>query len=100
MSHPGSQGGRRPTPSRERHTVMTITTTPRTTDTRRRPPLGVRVIAGFYVFGAIVLLVGMLTNPGEISRVIAERHALPPDTGVVLLPVVAGLALAIAYGLV
>ena len=62
-------------------------------------PLGMLLIAAFYAFGAIMLLIGMVLNPVEVSRVIAERHGLPPSIGVIIVPVVAALALAIAYGL-
>jgi hypothetical protein len=66
---------------------------------RRRIPLGVVLIAGFYVFGAMVLIASMFTNPAETSRFMAERHGLPPTIGVAVLPIVAALALVIAYGL-
>ena len=62
-------------------------------------PLGVVLIASFYVFGAIVLLASLVLNPSEVGRAIAERHGLSPDVGVVILPAVAVLALAISYGL-
>jgi hypothetical protein len=64
-----------------------------------RKPLGVLLIAGFYAFGAIVLLFGLFINPTEVSRVIAERHGLLPIFGIAILPVVAALGLVIAYGL-
>lgn len=63
-------------------------------------PFGVLLIAGFYVFGALVLLVLLFVNPAQTSSIIAERHGLPVSTGNWILPVVAGLALIIAYGLV
>ncbi len=65
----------------------------------RTPPLGVMLISGFYVFGAVALLIAMLANPAEVSAAIAQRHGLPPDLGVAVLPAVALLGLAIAYGL-
>ncbi len=64
-----------------------------------RKPLGVLLIAGFYAFGAIVLLFGLFINPTEVSRVIAERHGLLPIFGIAILPIVAALGLVIAYGL-
>ena len=62
-------------------------------------PLGVMLIAAFYTFGAIVLLVSSFTNPVGVSREIALAHGLPPTMGVEILLAVAALALAIAYGL-
>jgi hypothetical protein len=62
-------------------------------------PLGVMLISGFYVFGAVVLLIAMFLNPAEVSAAIAQRHGLSPDVGVAVLPAVALLGLAIAYGL-
>ena len=64
-----------------------------------RKPLGVLLIAGFYAFGAVVLLVGLFINPIGVSQVIAERHGLLPSSGIAILPIVAGLGLVIAYGL-
>jgi hypothetical protein len=64
-----------------------------------RKPLGVLLIAGFYAFGAFVLLFGLFINPTEVSQVIAERHGLLPIFGIAILPVVAALGLVIAYGL-
>lgn len=63
------------------------------------PPLGVTLISGFYVFGAAVLLIAMFLNPAEVGATIAQRHGLSPDLGVAVLPAVALLGLAIAYGL-
>jgi hypothetical protein len=58
------------------------------------------LIAGFYVFGALVLLVLLFINPTQASSAIAVRHGLPASTGSWILPVVAGIALLISYGLV
>lgn len=66
----------------------------------RRTPLGVLLIAGFYLFGAVVLLVGMFTNPVGVSRTIADAHGLPPAFDALILPAVAVLAVLMAYGLV
>ena len=41
----------------------------------------------------------LLTNPAEVSAAIAQRHGLSADLGVAILPAVALLGLAIAYGL-
>ena len=62
-------------------------------------PLGVLLIGSFYAFGAIVLLVFLLINPAQTSSIIAERHGLPASTGIWILPVIACLALLIAFGL-
>ncbi len=64
-----------------------------------RKPLGVVLIAGFYAFGVVVLLVGLFINPIGVSQVIAERHGLLPSFGIAIIPIVAGLGLIIAYGL-
>jgi len=66
---------------------------------RGNPPLGVTLVSSFYVFGAIVLLIALFLNPVEVSADIAQRHGLSTDIGVVVLPAVALLGLAIAYGL-
>ena len=66
---------------------------------RERKPLGVLLIAGFYNFGAIMLLISLFINPTEVSRIIAERHSLLPVFGVAIIPIVAALGLIMAYGL-
>ena len=68
--------------------------------TNRRPvPMGVLLIAAFYLFGAAVLLVGIFTNPVDVSNTIASVHGLSPAAEMWIIPVVAGLAILIAYGL-
>lgn len=62
-------------------------------------PFGLLLIATFYTFGAMVLLILLFANPVQTSRVIAGVHGLPPSTGYWILPVIAGIALLIAYGL-
>ena len=62
-------------------------------------PLGVVLIAGFYAFGAIVLLFSLFTNPTEVSRIIAERHGLLPSFGIAIIPIVAAVGLISAYEL-
>lgn len=62
-------------------------------------PFGVLLIGSFYAFGAIVLLVFLFINPAQTSSIIAERHGLPASTGNWILPVIACLALMIAFGL-
>jgi Na+/melibiose symporter-like transporter len=66
---------------------------------RPNRPLGIILIAGFYVFGAIVLLVSMFTMPEAVSRQIAERQGLPVNMGISVLLLTAVLAFFIAYGL-
>ena len=62
-------------------------------------PVGVFLIAGFYLFGAILLLVSLFINPVVVSRTIAQVHGLPPVVDAFILPAVACIALLIAYGL-
>lgn len=62
-------------------------------------PLGVLLIGSFYALGAIVLLVFLVINPTQSSSIIAELHGLPASTGNWILPVIACLALMIAFGL-
>jgi len=70
-----------------------------TTSNRARSPIGILLFASFYLFGALVLLVSLFTNASAISRAIADAHGLPAVADSVVLPVVAGIALAVAYGL-
>lgn len=62
-------------------------------------PFGVMAIAAFYLFGAVILLISMFTNPLNVGRSIADAHGLPPAFDIVILPLVAALALLMAYGL-
>ncbi len=66
---------------------------------RSSSPIGVLLIACFYIFGAILLLALLFINPEQTSAAIAERHGLPASTRSWILPAVAGLGLLIAYGL-
>lgn len=66
----------------------------------RNIPTGVLLIAAFYIFGALALLVSIFTNPIGVSQTIAVVHGLPPSMGVEILLVLATLALVLAYGLV
>jgi uncharacterized membrane protein (DUF2068 family) len=67
--------------------------------TNRPTPLGVSLIALFYVFGAFVLLAALVFNSANVGADIAQRHGLSPDVGVWALIAVAALALVMAYGL-
>ena len=62
-------------------------------------PFGLLLITVFYMFGAVVLLILMFANPVQTSNAIAKAHGLPTSTGNWILPLAAGLALLIAYGL-
>jgi len=62
-------------------------------------PLSIMLIAGFYIFGAIALLISTFVNATEASKLIAEVHGISPIVGKDILPVVAVLALIISYGL-
>lgn len=64
-----------------------------------RLPIGVMLIAAFYIFGAAMLLVALFTNPAGASRTIADAHGLSPMADAFVLPIVAGMALLIGYGL-
>ena len=64
-----------------------------------RVPLGVVLIASFYVFGVLVLVLSLVTNPQEVSRQIAQRQGLPSSWGMIVLPLTAVLVLVLAYGL-
>ncbi len=63
-------------------------------------PLGVLLIAGFYIFGALVLMAFLFINPDQARSIVAERHGLMAVTGNWILPVVAGLGILIGYGLI
>ena len=63
-------------------------------------PAGVLLIAAFYIFGALVLLVSVFTNPAGVSQSIALVHGLSPIIGAEILVAVAALALVLAYGLI
>jgi hypothetical protein len=63
-------------------------------------PVGVLLIAAFYIFGALVLLVSVFTNSAAVSQYIAIAHGLSPIRGMEILVTVAALALVLAYGLI
>ena len=48
-------------------------------------PAGVLLIAAFYSFGALVLVVSAFTNPAGVSQDIAMAHGLSPIMGVEIL---------------
>lgn len=66
----------------------------------KRIPIGVLLIAAFYIFGAFVLVASIFANPIGASQVIAKAHGLSPIMGVEILVAVVALALVLAYSLV
>ncbi|HLO17578.1 MAG TPA: hypothetical protein VK206_22300 [Anaerolineales bacterium] len=62
-------------------------------------PIYLLFIAVFYVFGAIGLVIFLFADPIQASSAMAKVHGLPASTGVWILPLIAGLALLISYGL-
>jgi hypothetical protein len=62
-------------------------------------PLSIMLIAGFYIFGAIVLLISQFVNSTEASKLIAEVHGVSPLVDKGIFPVIAALALIISYSL-
>ncbi len=62
-------------------------------------PLGVLLIAGFYLFGAATLAIMYILNVNSVAAQIATRHGLPDTTGSWILLAVAGLGMIIAIGL-
>jgi hypothetical protein len=56
-------------------------------------------IAGFYIFGAIVVLISIFGETNAVE-LIAKVHGISPIVGKGILAVIAGLALIIAYGLI
>lgn len=71
----------------------------KTNSIRPQIPVGVFFIAGFYLFGAILLLISLFINPVVVCRTVAQAHSLPPVVDAFILPVIVCLALLIAYGL-
>lgn len=70
------------------------------TYTLKNYPLGVLLISTFYIFGALVLLISVFTNPTGVSQVIATAHGFSSNMGVEILVVFSALALVVAYGLI
>jgi len=71
---------------------------------KRKPlkniPIGVLFIASFYVLGAFMLVIGILTNPNAVRETIARAHGFLPNVDVANVLFVAALALVLAYGLI
>lgn len=70
------------------------------TTLRKTVPLGVYLVAGFYLFGALVLVLGTLTGLVDARMAIARAHGLPAFAGTAFLFLVAVLALVLGYGLI
>lgn len=66
---------------------------------RTNLPLCLLLIAIFYTFGAVVLVIFLFVDPIQASNAIAKVHGLPMSTGHWILPLIAVLSLLIAYGL-
>jgi hypothetical protein len=62
-------------------------------------PPGIFVISLFYIFGACMLFLSMLTNYAGVAEQITLRHGFPLDLKLIVLPSIAILAIGIAYGL-
>lgn len=69
--------------------------------TLRKPiPLGVYLIATFYLFGGLVLLLGTPTGLVDARMAIARTHGLPGLASTAFVLMVALLALVLSYGLI
>ena len=66
---------------------------------RERTPLGVILITLFYMFGAIVLLITLFTNPVEAGRGLSASFGLSPAADAWILPSIATSAFLISFGL-
>jgi uncharacterized membrane protein (DUF2068 family) len=62
-------------------------------------PVGVLLIAGFYIFGAAVLVILFIANASNAASQIATRHGLPAVTGNWILLAAACLGILIGTGL-
>lgn len=62
-------------------------------------PIGILLISGYYIFGAIILVSMYITHKAEAAIQIASRHGLPDTTGSWILLVVACVGLVMAVGL-
>jgi len=66
---------------------------------REKTPLGVILITLFYMFGGIVLLITLFTNPAETSRGLSASYGLSPAADTWILPSVAVSAFLFSFGL-
>ena len=63
-------------------------------------PVGILLIASFWMFGALILFINVFTNPVGVCESIASAHGLSPMNGVEFVLIIAGLALTLGYGLI
>ena len=70
------------------------------TYTLKNIPLGVLLISAFYIFGALVLLISIFTNPIGVSQFIATAHGFSSNMGIEILMATTALAFVVAYGLI
>ncbi len=63
-------------------------------------PVGVLLIAGFYIFGAAVLVIMYIINSSNAAFQIAARHGLPAATGNWILLAAACLGILVGTGLI
>lgn len=70
------------------------------TYTLKNIPLGVLLISAFNIFGALVLLISIFTNPTGVSQAIATAHGFSSNMGVEILVVISAMAFVVAYGLI
>lgn len=66
----------------------------------RALPVGIILIASFYVLGAVVLIIMLFVNSVQASETIAVAHGLAPSTGPGFALMIAGVAFLLAYGLI
>lgn len=63
-------------------------------------PIGILLIASFYIFGAFILLIGVFNNVAGVRETVARAHGLLPSIGTEIVLAIAALALLLAYGLI
>jgi phosphatidylserine synthase len=62
-------------------------------------PWGLRAIAGFYVFGVVVVAVTLLTNRAATGEQLAAVHGLPVSAGTPAILLTLALGVLVALGL-
>lgn len=55
-------------------------------------PFRALLYAGFYGFGAVVLLVSLFADLAQINGIRADQHGVPASTEYWILPVITGLS--------
>lgn len=66
----------------------------------RKIPVGILFIASFYLFGALVLLVNVFTNPAGVRDTLAKAHGLSLIMGIEFVLLFVMFAFVLAYGLI